>query len=279
MGRHLGQHFLNDKAILDRIVAALDPTPDDVVIEIGPGKGSLTRRLAPRVRAVVALELDRLLAADLREKGKGKREGGIPDNVRIVDGDALELDWGRVVSEQTFPFSLFPFPAFKVVGNIPYQITSPLIEKALTPPLPAVIVMLMQKEVADRLVAQPGSREYSGLTVGVRSVAAVERLFIVRAGAFNPPPKVDSAVVRFRPLADPLIAEAERAPFRAFVSGLFSRRRKQLGRSLRDVGGLSKEQAAALLAQAGIAQSARPETVAPAGLVALFRLQQASHTL
>ena len=271
MGRRLGQHFLNDTAILDRIVATLDPQADDVVIEIGPGKGSLTRRLAPRVAHVVAIEKDTVLANRLRDEGRETRDAFWRDTVTVISGDALEIDWYGALSDATRLASLVSRPVFKVIGNIPYQITSPLIEKALTPPLPSVIVMLMQKEVADRLAAQPGSREYGGLTVGVRAVAAVERLFVVRAGAFQPPPKVDSAVVRFRPLAEPLISDAERGGFRTFVSGLFSRRRKQLGRSLRDVGGLSKEDAASVLAEAGIAETARPETVPPAGLVALFR--------
>ena len=271
MGRRLGQHFLNDPVILDRIVAALDPTPADVVIEIGPGKGSLTRRLAPRVGQVIAIEKDERLAQRLGEWGKGNGEGGLPGSVRIISGDALELDWGGLVATPPIPHSPFPTPRFKVVGNIPYQITAPLIEKALTPALPSVIVMLVQKEVADRLASAPGAKDYGGLTVGVQAVASVEKLFVVRAGAFAPPSKVDSAVVRFRPLEQPLVSGAERVGFRAFVSGLFSRRRKQLGRSLRDVGALSKEEAASVLASAGIPDTARPETLSPAHLVALFR--------
>jgi 16S rRNA (adenine1518-N6/adenine1519-N6)-dimethyltransferase len=279
VGRRLGQHFLNDPGILDRIVAALDPTPEDVVIEIGPGTGSLTRRLAPRVARVVAIEKDERLAQRLGEWGKGNGERGLPDSVRIVSGDALELDWGELVSTPTIPHSPFPIPRFKVVGNIPYQITSPLIEKALTPPLPAVIVMLVQKEVADRLRAEPGTAEYGALTVGVRGVASVERLFVVKAGAFSPPPKVDSAVVRIVPLGEPLVSEAERPGFRAFVSRLFGQRRKQMIRSLRDVAGLSRDQSAAVLAQAGVAESARVEVLGPGELVAVFRVSQAPRTL
>ena len=275
VGRRLGQHFLNDPGILDRIVDALEPTPDDVVIEIGPGKGSLTRRLAPRVARVVAIEKDERLAEELGTRNAERGSDDAGSNVQVVTGDALDLDWlGLVRSAFRVPTS-----AFKVVGNIPYQITSPLIEKALTPPLPAVIVMLVQREVADRLAAAPGSDEYGGLTVGVQAVAAVERLFVVKAGAFAPPPKVDSAVVRFVPLAEPLVSEAERIGFRAFVTGLFSQRRKQMVRSLRAVAGLSKDGAAQVLAQTGIPGAARVEVLAPAQLVALFRASQASHTL
>ena len=272
MGRRLGQHFLNDPAILDRIVAALDPAPEDVVIEIGPGRGSLTARLAPRVGQVIAIEKDERLA---EECGVRNAECEV-HNVEIVVGDALALDWHGLTSHSAFRA---PHSGFKLVGNIPYQITSPLIEKALTPPLPAVIVMLVQKEVADRLRADPGTPEYGALTVGVRSAASVERLFVVKAGAFTPPPKVDSAVVRITPLREPLVAEAERPGFRALVTGLFGQRRKQMVRSLRDVAGLSKEQAAGVLARAGVPESARVEVLGPAELVTVFRTSRAPHTL
>ena len=182
----------------------------------------------------------------------------------VLEGDALDLDWHRSTQ-------LTAHSALKVIGNIPYQITSPLIEKALDPPVPAVIVFLVQKEVADRVTAAPGSKAYGALSVGVQSVARAERLFTVKAGAFSPPPKVDSAVLRLTPLAGPLVGEAERAPFRAFVVGLFGQRRKQLGRSLRDVASLDREAAARMIEGAGIDAGARVEAVAPPGLVRLFR--------
>jgi len=261
VGRRLGQHFLDDPAILDRIVDALDPAPDDVVIEIGPGKGSLTRRLAPRVGNIIAIEKDEKLAEELRIADFGLR------NVSIVEGDALELDWAAQSAIRN-PQSAI---SFKVVGNIPYQITSPLIEKCLSLPAPTVVVMLVQKEVADRLVSTPGSKDYGGLTVGVQAVATVEKLFVVKAGAFKPPPKVDSAVVRIVPLAEPLVSGPERAGFRAFVTGLFSQRRKQLIRSLRDLAGLTREATAAVLQRLQIPETARVEVLSPSQLVALFR--------
>jgi 16S rRNA (adenine1518-N6/adenine1519-N6)-dimethyltransferase len=256
MPRPLGQHFLRDPAILDRIVDALDPRPDDAVLEIGPGEGTLTRRLAPRVGWVVAIEKDRRLVAALHPP--------LPGNVTLLEGDALDLDWHRG-AQRTAHSSL------KVIGNIPYQITSPLIEKALEPPLPAVIVFLVQKEVAERVTAAPGGKAYGALSVGVQSVARTERLFTVKAGAFSPPPKVDSAVLRLTPLAEPLVTEVERRAFRAFVVGLFGQRRKQLGRSLRDVASLDRDAAARTIEDAGMDAGARVETVAPADLVRLFR--------
>src|SRR5207245_240163 len=158
---------------LRRIADALEPSPEDVVIEIGPGRGSLTAHLAPRVARVIAIEKDRRLARELRGKGNG--EWG---NVQIVEGDALRLDWLDLVLGTTLPHSPFPIPRlstiphspvpiprFKIVGNIPYNITSPLIEKALTPPLPERIVFLVQREVAERIAATPGRKAYGALSV------------------------------------------------------------------------------------------------------------------
>ena len=166
MGRPLGQHFLADRAILDAIVAALVPQFGDVVLEVGAGTGSLTRRLAPRVGRVVTIERDRKLAAALRGAADP-----LPSNVELVEGDALDLDWHGLLAAGP-PSAVAP-AAFKVVGNIPYYVTSPLLDKALTPPLPAVIVYLVQREVADRLAAAPGSRTFGALTAGVQAVATV----------------------------------------------------------------------------------------------------------
>lgn len=265
MGRRLGQHFLFDPTILDRIVDALEPQLDDAVIEIGAGQGTLTRRLAARVRVVIAIERDRELAAGL--EGGGRREEGpsIPGNVTVVAQDALKLDWHTLLPP---PSSL---RGFKVTGNIPYQITSPLIEKALTPPLPSVIVFLVQREVADRLAASPGGKSYGALTVGVQVVAVVERLFGVRAGAFRPPPNVNSAVVRFTPRDNALVRPDDQPAFRRFVTDLFSQRRKQLGRVLRAVTGLEKEAVGLRLAEVGVDPTARPETLGPPELARLFQ--------
>ena len=158
-----------------------------------------------------------------------------------------------------------------VAGNIPYNITSPLIDKALAPPRPARIVFLVQKEVADRVGAAPGGEAYGALSVGVQAVARAERLFTVPAGAFYPRPKVDSAVLRLTPLAVPIVANEEVEPFRRLVVGLFGFRRKQLGRGLRELTGWDAERVGAALALAGIDASARPETVSPAAFAALLR--------
>lgn len=264
MGRRLGQHFLTDPGILDRIVEALDPSLSDVVIEIGAGKGTLTRRLASRVGKVIAIEKDPALASQLGGRGKGEEGRVLPGNVAVVAGDALEVDW------QTLPPTPFSLPRFKVVGNIPYYITTPLIEKALTPPMPVVVVFLVQREVADRLTAAPGSKAYGALTAGVQVTARAERLFVVKAGAFRPPPRVDSAVVRLTPRAHPLVRPAEHGAFRGFVTALFGARRKQIGRGLRVVTGAPKEQVDRVLGETGLAGDQRPEVLSPQELVCLW---------
>jgi 16S rRNA (adenine1518-N6/adenine1519-N6)-dimethyltransferase len=134
-----------------------------------------------------------------------------------------------------------------------------------------VVVYLVQKEVADRVVAGPGSRTYGALSVGVQAVAHAERLFVVRAGAFRPPPAVDSAVLRLRPRAAPLVATDEREGFRQFVVGLFGQRRKQVTGGLRTVAGLSRDGALALCAAAGVDPRARPEALSPEAFVSLYR--------
>lgn len=264
----LGQHFLTDPNILRRIVDALEPTPADVVLEIGPGKGSLTSHLVPRVGRVIAIEKDRRLAERLRETGSGNWE---TQNLTIVVGDALSFDWHTLVAEAALPASRFPLPGFKVVGNIPYNITSPLIEQALTPPLPARVVFLVQAEVAHRVAAPPGSQTYGALSIGVQAVCRVEKLFTVKAGAFHPPPRVDSALVRLTPLDPPLITPEETQAFRTFVAACFSRRRKQLRNAVMAATGQPAAVVSGGLTSLGLEPRERPEMLPPAAFARLLR--------
>jgi len=239
--RRLGQHFLSDPTILARIADALDPQPGETVIEIGPGPGTLTTVLLGRGLKVIAIEKDRGLAAALDPR----------ENLTVVTGDALELDWHR-------------YGAAKVIGNIPYYITSPLIDKALVPPIPERVIFLVQDEVADRIAAPPGSKTYGALSVGVQVVVRVEKLFTIAAGAFRPPPKVRSAVIRLTPLAQPLVMDVEVAPLRAFVTACFSHRRKQLKNA---VPGLTEAE----LREMGFDPTTRPERLPPEAFVRLLR--------
>ena len=236
--RRLGQHFLDDVGILGRIVDALDPVPGETVLEIGPGKGALTAVLLARGLKVIAIEKDRELAGELAR-----------ENLTVIEGDALRVEWPRVR---------------KVVGNIPYYITSPLIDKALSPPLPERVVFLMQAEVADRLAAKPGSKMYGALSVGVQAVCRVEKLFAIAPGSFKPPPKVRSAVVRLTPLAEPLVRPEEIAPLRVFVTACFSKRRKQLKNAVPDL-------TVAQLRELGLDPTIRPERLPPETFVRLLR--------
>jgi 16S rRNA (adenine1518-N6/adenine1519-N6)-dimethyltransferase len=249
--RRLGQHFLTDPRILQRIADALGASPADTVLEIGPGPGGLTEVLAAEAGRLIAIEKDGDLVPALRAR--------VP-TATVVEADALEADWHAVAG-----------PEFLVAGNIPYNITSPLIDKALAPPRPRRIVFLVQKEVADRVGASPGTEAYGALSVGVQAVAMAERLFTVPAGAFHPRPKVDSAVLRLTPLASPIVTDGEVERFRRLVVGLFGFRRKQLGRGLRQLTDWDAGRVEEALAAAGIAGSARPETVPPAGFAALLR--------
>jgi 16S rRNA (adenine1518-N6/adenine1519-N6)-dimethyltransferase len=249
--RRLGQHFLTDPRLLGRIADALGAGPADTVLEIGPGPGGLTAALAARAGQVVAIEKDADLVPALRARVPG---------ARIVLGDALELDWAALAGEP-----------FLVAGNIPYNITSPLIDKALDPPRPERIVFLVQKEVADRVTAAAADRDYGALSVGVQSVARAERLFTVSAGAFQPRPQVDSAVLRLTPLAEPLVSLADQAQFRRLTVGLFGFRRKQMLRALRELTGWPAERARAALDRAAVSPEVRPEALPPEAFVRLQR--------
>jgi 16S rRNA (adenine1518-N6/adenine1519-N6)-dimethyltransferase len=260
-GRHppalkkFGQHFLSDEKILTAIVDALAPTPADTVVEIGPGRGSLTDILAERSGRLIAVEIDRALAKNLREKYSGR------PNVEIVEGDFLEADLRGAAGKD-----------FLLIGNVPYNITTPIVFRALEPPIPRRSVFLVQREVAERMAAREDTESYGALSVNVAAVAHVEQVFTVPASAFRPPPKVESAVVRLTPRARPLVAVESLPAFRAFVQAAFGLRRKQMQRVLRTARGLSPEQVAVLLERAGIDSAARPEVLSPEKFAVLFGL-------
>lgn len=251
--KSLGQHFLGDRRILARIVDALDPSPDETVLEIGPGRGAMTDLLRDRAATVIAIEYDRALAALLRDRYAGS-------NVRIVEADVLETDLGAIAGG---PYAL--------IGNVPYYITTPILFHALQPPRATRAVYLVQREVAERMRSKPGSKEYGALSVNLQALAEVELLFRVPAGAFQPPPKVESAVVRVVPRDDALVSAPEEQGFREFVQAVFGMRRKQMRRVLRGIGDLEPAAATALLERARIDPDSRPETLAPGQFATLYR--------
>ncbi|HVT40795.1 MAG TPA: 16S rRNA (adenine(1518)-N(6)/adenine(1519)-N(6))-dimethyltransferase RsmA, partial [Gemmatimonadaceae bacterium] len=198
--KRLGQHFLTDPRILGRIADALGIAPDDTVIEIGSGRGGLTAQLAARAGRVIAIEVDRDLAALLREQHAGN------ERVTIVERDVLQVDLGALAGG-----------AYLVAGNVPYNITTPILFHALERPRPERAVYLVQLEVAERVVAAPASAEYGALSANVQALADATLLFRVAPGSFSPPPKVESALLRIVPRAEPLIAVHEEAAYRAMV--------------------------------------------------------------
>ncbi len=210
MGQRLGQHFLVRQSILERIAEAACPQPGGTVIEIGSGRGALTSHLLRRADRVIAIEIDPVLVQYLRAEFRDEPK------LTLVEADVLKTD-------------LAQWDAATVTGNLPYYITSPILEKtlALGDHLYRA-VFLVQKEVAERLTAQPGSRDYGCLSVQTQIQTLPEFLFVVPAGAFRPPPKVDSAVVRLTPRSDSALRGVDRGAFLDFVGLCFRQKRKTI---------------------------------------------------
>jgi 16S rRNA (adenine1518-N6/adenine1519-N6)-dimethyltransferase len=254
--KSLGQNFLVDRALQKRIVEALNCSSSDTVLEIGSGRGALTRHLIGRVGHLVLVELDDVLAQALRD------EWGSRPDVDVLHQDFLELDWSTLALDVS---------ELVVVGNIPYNITAPIIFKVLERPRPRDIVLMVQREVADRLVAEPGTKEYGALTVGVRCVASVERILRVPRTAFRPVPGVDSAVIRITPITPPPLSRDQEHSLRVLTRAVFTWRRKQLQKILRDHEALrvSRERLGALSLETGWDLTRRPETLSPDDFVRL----------
>lgn len=258
--KSLGQHFLVDPVHRERIVSSLDPRPEDVLLEIGPGRGALTQLLVGRVSRLILVELDDEMVAGLRERWGGR------DDVEIVHADILAFDPGDHVADPE---------RLRVVGNIPYNITSPIVFRLLERPRPADALLTVQREVADRLVARAGTSAYGALAVGVRSVARVERVLNIPRGAFRPVPEVDSSVVRIVPIDPPPLSEEEEKRLRDLVRAAFQWRRKQVQKILRkhpDLGTRDRGEVEQLGEVTGWDLTRRPETFTPEDFVRLSRL-------
>ena len=257
--RSLGQNFLVDPNAQRRIVESLEAGLGDEVVEIGPGHGALTQHLAGRVRRLVLVELDNELAPALARAYAGR------DDVVVVQRDVLETDIAALLEE--------PARA-KVVGNIPYNITTPILFHLLdTRPRPERIVVMIQKEVADRIIAQPGGKTYGALSVALRAVADVERVLQVKRGAFRPAPDVDSTVIRITPRVPVPLTDEEERDLRELTRAAFGWRRKQLGTILRQAEryALEAPQIEELTARTGITPEQRPETIPPETFIRLAR--------
>jgi 16S rRNA (adenine1518-N6/adenine1519-N6)-dimethyltransferase len=211
-GRRLGQHFLIRKSISERIAAAACPTSEATVVEVGPGKGALTEHLLARSARVIAIEVDQVLVHYLQRKFRDE------PRLTILNSDVLKVDlaqWGPVT----------------IAGNLPYYITSPIFERVLSiGSLLQNAVFMVQKEVAQRVAASPGTRDYGYLTVQTRLMGEPKLLFDVPPSAFHPPPKVDSSVVQLLPRREPLVTDP--AAFLDFASLCFRHKRKTLRNNL-----------------------------------------------
>ena len=243
--KRFGQHFLTDRHYLERIVAAIAPTPGDAMVEIGPGTGLLTAELVHGVERLHVVEIDRDLAAALRNRFPASQ-------VTVHEGDALEFD-----------FASLPAP-LRVVGNLPYNVSSPILFRMAGIAERLVdCTFLLQKEVVDRMAARPGTGDYGRLTVMLQYRFAVEPLLRVPAGAFTPPPRVESAVVRMTPLPASRPVARDEARFAAVVAAAFSQRRKTLRNATRALLG------EAAFAATGIDPGRRGETLSVSEFIAL----------
>ena len=238
----LGQHFLIKGSVLERIASAACVPGSGPVIEIGPGRGALTARLLERAERVIAIEIDSYLAGHLRAKFAGN------PRLEVVEGDALEIDLGQ----------WGPLP---IAGNLPYYAASPILARTvrLAPPR---AVFLIQKEMADRLTAEPGSRDYGFLTIETKLFAAARRLFDVKPSAFHPPPKVDSTVVLLAPRGERWGVD-DPDDFLRFAGLCFHHKRKTLRNNLVETFG----EAVAAWPEAGL----RAEQIPMEGLIAMYR--------
>lgn len=244
--KSLGQHFLHDPGVLSRIVAAIAPQPDDRMVEIGPGLGALTRPLLARLRHLHLIELDRDLAA----RWRAEAAAGLP--ITLHEADALDFDFGRLG------------PNLRVVGNLPYNISSPLLfHLAEHAAQIRDMHFMLQKEVVDRMAAAPATPAYGRLSVMLQARFRVQKLFNVPRGAFTPPPRVESAVVRLVPLPAAAVPYRDARRFGEIVARAFGQRRKTLRNTLK--GWVDEASFAAL----GIDPGRRGESLSVAEFAAL----------
>ena len=254
LSKSLGQNFITDRNVLEQIIEGADIGPEDLVIEIGPGIGVLTAEAAERAARVVAVEIDEKLIPILKET-----LGGF-DNVRILNRDILKTDLKEIIREEaeggTFTGDV------RIIGNLPYYITTPIIMKLLEEAVPAAsITIMMQKEVADRIRSGPGTKSYGAISVGVQYYCDVNKVASVPRDVFIPQPKVDSTVLNLVPLKEKRIQAADEKVFFSCVKAAFAQRRKPLLNSLSSAGGMEKDTVRRILENAGIDPGRRAETL------------------
>jgi len=261
----LGQNFLRDPQAVQRIVAALGDLSSRTVVEIGPGKGAITAALAAKAKRLIAIELDRELAWTLQERFSPEKGHA---NVIICRQDVLEFDFAAAAAQETN--AGFGQPLL-VVGNLPYYITSPiLLRLAANAAALERAILMVQREVADRVAAKPGSRDYGLLSVTLQLYGSVEPLFTLPPEAFSPPPEVHSTVFRWNFAPRFVELGVEEQPFIAFLKQVFAQKRKTLSNNLR-AAGFDQEKIARAYEAAGLSAQVRAEAIAVEQLAGLWR--------
>ena len=252
--KSFGQHFLHEKRYIESIVSAISPRPNDVVVEIGPGEGALTLPLLAAAGKLTAIELDTDLIPDLKARAATVGE------LEVIHADVLKVDFTALARERGVE-------KLRVAGNLPYYISSPILFHCVEH-AGAIEDMhfMLQKEVVDRMAAEPGSKVYGRLSVMLQLVCRIEPLFEVPPGAFRPPPKVDSAVVRMVPLPTERLPQADPARLYAVVKAAFAQRRKTLSNALKQV------MDAEAIRSADVDPKARAEALSPADFVRLAQV-------
>lgn len=269
--KSLGQNFLTDRRIAAQIIDSVSLSTSDVVIEIGPGKGALTAMLCKRSKHLVAVEIDARLAEELRRSLKA-------GNLTIVTADALSLDWADLMESAGAKVDAQPQGEearmrVRIVANLPYYISTPIIEKLLSCAGQIFdMTLMLQKEVADRIAAEPGGREYGYLSVMVQYYCVATKLFEVPPSAFTPEPKVDSAVIRLRVREQPAVKVADERRFFSLVRACFAQRRKTILNNLKVAAASQAFTSDVQLAleAASVASQRRAETLSLAEFAGLF---------
>ena len=256
--KSFGQHFLHERRYIERIVSSISPRPDDFLVEIGPGEGALTFPLLAAAGKLTAIELDTDLIPALQAKAADVGE------LSIVHADVLKVDFTAMARQAGVS-------QLRVAGNLPYYISSPILFHCIEHAAAiADMHFMLQKEVVDRMAAEPGSKIYGRLSVMLQLACRVEPLFDVPPGAFRPPPKVDSSVVRLIPIAAETRHDANPERLYAIVKAAFAQRRKTLSNALRQL------MDADAIQQADVDPKARAETLSPADFVRLAKVEAAS---
>ena len=225
--KSLGQNFLTDHRITRQIIDSVSPCAEDVIIEIGPGTGALTAMLARRSGHVVAIEIDASLVEELRRTVSAR-------NLSIVNADVLKLDWEQTIEDARSGIVDVASTRVRVVANLPYYISTPIIERLLSPGRGLFdMTLMLQREVAERIVSEPGNKAYGYLSVMVQYYSLASKLFDVPPSAFAPSPKIWSAVIRLVVRERPVVEVADEAMFFALVRAAFAQRRKTIRNNLK----------------------------------------------